>query len=548
MKSLQLLFVLMLVVLALGAQQPYGYQLHGEAFDALNPVFIRTFDHDALLAEDAQIEAEGGRTNNGRLVNISLDERNGQWSLCANGGRVWHLRLTSPGAAGMSVQFDDYHVAPGAELYLFNVDRTMFDGPYTSDDNNDHGLMNVGYVTGDDVILEYYEPYGTVERAGLGIRGVGHFYRYVYNYTDDRGGSEFCEVDVNCPEGDAWQAERDAVVRLEITDGQFLGLCSGAMVNTTAMDCRRYLLTALHCALDVSNADFDLLKVRFRFQRSGCGTGSAPTSSNRTGVNRLADSNDGGGESGSDFLLLEIEDELPASFDVFYAGWDATGSTSGSGVCIHHPAGDVKKISTYDSNLQSVFFGSPGSHWEVEWVETETNWGVTEGGSSGSPLFTDDHLITGHLTGGLSFCNNPDEPDYYGKVSKDWDGNPNPVNEKLKEWLDPIDSGQETMFGSYVNEDATFPCGVNVRSPEVLRFSDVEVFPTLSDGIVNIRCDRYENIETIRLHDAAGRLVRTFAMRARNMTIDLSDFSPGFFYLNFISTSGSHVTKKISRH
>ena len=29
---------------------------------------------------------------------------------------------------------------------------------------------------------------------------------------------------------------------------------------------------------------------------------------------------------------------------------------------------------------------------------------------------------------------------------------------------------------------------------------------------------------------------------------DIAAFSPGFFYLNFISTSGSHVTKKISRH
>ncbi|MBL7942806.1 MAG: hypothetical protein JNM00_08575, partial [Flavobacteriales bacterium] len=327
MKALYASCIFLLACNMIHAQQPYGYQLHDGAFDELSPVWIQTFDHDALFAEDSQIEANGGRTNNGRLVSISLDERNGRWIPLANGGRVWQLRLTSPGAKGMSVQFDNYRLPVGAEMYLYNIDRTMADGPYTSDDNHQSGRMNVGYVTGDDVILEYYEPYGVVENVGLGISGVGHFYRYVYNYSDDRGGSEACEVDVNCPEGDDWQAERDAVVRLEITEGEFLGLCSGSMVNTTAMDCRRYLLTALHCALNVTNAEFDVLKVRFRYQRSNCGSGSAPTTYTKTGVDRLADSNDGGGESGSDFLLVELEDELPENFNTFYAGWDATGTT-----------------------------------------------------------------------------------------------------------------------------------------------------------------------------------------------------------------------------
>jgi hypothetical protein len=81
---------------------------------------------------------------------------------------------------------------------------------------------------------------------------------------------------------------------------------------------------------------------------------------------------------------------------------DNTGATPQSAVGIHHPSGDIKKISFENQPLISTTFGScpPNSHWGV----TDWDLGVTEGGSSGSPLYDQNHLIIGQLHGGASAC------------------------------------------------------------------------------------------------------------------------------------------------
>ena len=162
-----------------------------------------------------------------------------------------------------------------------------------------------------------------------------------------------------------------------LRSGGAVPLCSGAMVNTTALDCRRYMLTALHCASEVTDEEFTLFKVYFNYERPECGDGNGLLNRRRTGVLRLADSDDiqGSNFQGSDFLLVEIEDAIPTSWPVYYAGWDASGSGSGAGVGIHHPSGDTKKISTFTQNTSSISLGAFGSHWRVSWVDTETDHG-----------------------------------------------------------------------------------------------------------------------------------------------------------------------------
>ena len=43
--------------------------------------------------------------------------------------------------------------------------------------------------------------------------------------------------------------------------------------------------------------------------------------------------------------------------------------------------------------------------------------GVTEGGSSGSPIFDSAHRVRGQLWGGGSSCFNPSAPDEYGRYN-----------------------------------------------------------------------------------------------------------------------------------
>ncbi|MBL7941760.1 MAG: T9SS type A sorting domain-containing protein, partial [Flavobacteriales bacterium] len=64
----------------------------------------------------------------------------------------------------------------------------------------------------------------------------------------------------------------------------------------------------------------------------------------------------------------------------------------------------------------------------------------------------------------------------------------------------------------------------------------------------NIICDNYNDVEVVRLHDASGRMVAQYNMNQRSLVIDLDDFSTGFFYLNFISVNGDHITRKITKN
>ncbi|MFM9985749.1 MAG: trypsin-like peptidase domain-containing protein [Flavobacteriales bacterium] len=532
-------------------ETPFGLEInHGELLN-LTSISLDVQDNLQLVAQAEEIERHGGRTNHGKMLSaVGVDELNsGTWTLLENGDKVWQLRMHSSGALAISVFFNNLYLPQGSSLFVYPTDQSYFEGPFLLSDCAAHGYFATPEVLGDDVVLEYYEPAGVVAKTNIQLRGIGHYYRFIYDYRDMRGAaSDFCEVDVNCPEGGEWTAERDAAVRLQLTDGGDIFLCSGSLVNTTEMDCRKYILTAFHCVEGISNADLLLASVRFNYERDGCGTGSAPTR-NKAGVVKHADSNDGGGNNGSDFALLEMEDAIPSAWTPYFAGWDASSGTPVSGVSIHHPNGDVKKISTTEDVISGTW-GAPGFHWRVEWMETETEWGVTEGGSSGSPLYNQNHHIVGQLTGGGSFCTQPTANDYYGKMSKNWSANPNPSDEKLKEWLDPTNqsnNGAIAMFGSYVNTNLSLPCSINTAVEEQqMKFDDVAIYPTIAQGDITITTAGFRDMKEVRIYDSAGALVEVFALKDVQNIFKLSHYSAGLYYMTFLHINGSQLTKKFT--
>jgi len=183
------------------------------------------------------------------------------------------------------------------------------------------------------------------------------------------------------------------------------------------------------------------------------------------GCSVVAGSNDNGGSSGSDYALFQLNNPIPQSYNTFYSGWNANNIASSSGASLHHPSGDIMKISTYTSNLQSTSWGSGnGSHWRVYWSSTANGHGVTEGGSSGSPLYDSQGRIIGQLTGGSSYCQTPNSPDQYGKMSYNWQSNSN--GDDLKDWLDPNNSGVTTLSGMYCGATIALDAGITtVASP-----------------------------------------------------------------------------------
>ena len=518
------------------------------------------FELPALDVEAAWRRAEEEEAESGKYMVGVVQEGN----LDLSPGDVTHhvAAVRVPNASGVALHFNDFHLPAGAELWVTNRAGTWQEGPYDFRDNDDHGRIAFGSVPGEWAVLRLLAPAGLSSSVRLHIEGAASAFRDPEGWRG--GGSDPCQVDVACPEIEGWECQRDATVRLVITEGNASFLCSGAMVNTTELDCRRYMLTALHCASEADDDDFALMQVFFNWERPECGSG-IHLWRKRTGVIRLADSNDNGGNSfnGSDFLLLELEDEIPSSWPVYYAGWDASGSGSGSGVGIHHPSGDVKKISTYTQSTNSISISPTafGSHWRVFWSETETNHGVTEGGSSGSHLFNAEGLSIGTLTAGLSACTNggagpgtgPDEPDYYGKMSYHWDDNPNPADEKLKEWLDPGNTGQTVLHGAYPDFDAAIPCGPDQACEEIADVAQLQLerelrlLPNPASDRLHLRlaASGWAEAALVTLRDATGRIIATESWWGGAAVLDVSDLPRGWMLVTVSLPDGAQLTRRV---
>lgn len=484
----------------------------------------------------------------------------------SGGLEVWTLKVRAEGAVGVNVYFETFHVPAGGELYFSTpeskFEETWVNGPVTSIENNDHGRWVSRDVPGDEVVMTYRAPVGLTEAVTLHISDVGYFARHM-RYPEpwasaiERGGADECQVNVNCPEGDSWECEKSAVVRLQITQNGGVYFCSGSMVNNTALDCRQLLLSSFHCVNDVDEDEWAFLQVRFNYQGAECASTSSSFAPQRTGVIHLGDSNDiagNGNISGSDFVLVEVEDNIPDSWNPFFAGWDATGFGGNEGVGIHHPSGDLKKISSFSNSLSNSNAYAIGAHWRVTWSPTETNHGVTEGGSSGSPIFDENHRILGTLTGGASFCSSPYAPDYYGKMSYHWGGsNPTPASQKLNVLLDPSGTGEERLDGSYRNvaEDGTVTCDAfdacEATAVEEAFLSGLTVAPNPTTGRVDVHIPEGHVLMKVQVFDAMGRAleVREGAAVLGRLSLDLQAWGEGMRYLTLTSSEGWSTTRKV---
>ena len=124
----------------------------------------------------------------------------------------------------------------------------------------------------------------------------------------------------------------------------------------------------------------------------------------------------------SDFALLEITNmtlSIAQNWNCFFAGWDASDLTTVTQATgIHHPSGDVKKICRENN---APFHSNNGG--AATWYITQWEQGVTEPGSSGSPLFDQNHRIIGQLYGGAAACSGTvdnNQYDYYGRMGVSW--------------------------------------------------------------------------------------------------------------------------------
>jgi lysyl endopeptidase len=254
------------------------------------------------------------------------------------------------------------------------------------------------------------------------------------------------------------------------------------LVNNTSYDGTPYIITAEHCLNTQYYADRSVFL--FNYESAECFGEDGPLNMSVSGADVITV-----GDS-LDFSLVKLSLLPPVSYGVCYAGWDRSDFQNNSTATIHHPFGDVKKISFgYDAPFIPLqpgdvpYNGLEDYHYFSYWWIKRWDVGSTEGGSSGGPLFNLARKVIGTLSGGNATCGDsigynaetgrviynpaPNFDDYFTRFSMAWDYEEEKGN-ALKPWLDPINTGYQSIDG--YNPTSTEPVKV-----EAGRF--FQVFP-----------------------------------------------------------------------
>ncbi|MGB0212472.1 trypsin-like serine peptidase [Algiphilus sp.] len=394
----------------------------------------------------------------GVAVPLAIAPRATEWEVTGDRA-VWEMRIDAPDAHYLGLRLDGLMLPDDATVSLAGRDaRTR--GPYTRTDVGPDGRLWIPLVHGGTARLRFEAPSSMISALRIGDAEL-HYGVHPLDgaTTKDVGDAGGCHNNVACPLGDDWDRAIRATVLLVI--GNQL-VCNGTLINNTLRDRDPLVLTADHCGIRSSEDDgftADSVAAVFNFQSRQCNADTGFATNEVLAGERLLYR-----DRLSDTALIRLSQAPPASFGAIYGGWDASGSGADSGVGVHHPAGDLKKISVFtDPVARQTVTITDGSligardqtveSWRVEW-----NDGVTEPGSSGSALWSPEERLIGVLSGGSSACGNsgflgigstPDTlgPDFYGRLDIAFTRG-GELGTPLRAFLDPAGSGARSVTAS----------------------------------------------------------------------------------------------------
>lgn len=477
-----------------------------------------------------------------RTVELDMNEE-GEWISIPNVGRIWMAAIKSPDAINLSINFTNFHIPEGATLHLYNEDRTDISKTYTSSQNRQNNQIASWYISGELIWLEYFVPDSVTEEAQLEIGSIIHGYRLgrVRQFVENNRGlndSGDCNYDVNCPIGADFDSKKDIIKKtvalLTLGNGY---LCSASLMNNTKNDKTPYLLTANHC-LEISDPAFWTIRFNWMSPNPVCGTGEESedlqTNFTMSGAEFRASN------ELSDFALVEMVSSIPQSWDIAFAGWDNSDTEPEFEVGIHHPNGDIMKICRDDSG--AVKENANGKEvWLIGGVSVGTGngweYGTTESGSSGSPLFDQNGKVIGQLYAGQSFCDgvqNNNDYDIYGRMGVSWDSG-STAQSRLKDWLDPINSGLNTI--------ETLQNILNVSENQFE--GNLEIYPNPATDYITVMNNRYPNLSYTIFNLTGQKLVEGSLSNTENM-LSVESLLEGIYFLYLVDKdSEASITKKI---
>jgi len=503
-------------------------------------------DVKRLVWEDSIAERNGNALRIAIEIPVNIDiKNNGQWRTLPDSTRIWQQTISLKGATGAIISYDDFYIPQGGKLFIYNQEQTEILGAYTHETYPQGGRFATEPIYSETFTLEYVASNKSTEDPRIVVSGLGYMYRDFSCPSGDKcfpqinSATQACIKNINCIEGKDWQNQKRGLVLFFVkvlqNGKQAWGACTGSLVNNTNVDGKPYILTATHCFF--GNAEFDQLIAYFNHEFSGCNNeNTMPDYKSLVGAIPRVYVNL---NSGSDTFLYELKDEIPNTWNPYYNGWDRRNSPASSGAVLQHPYYDVKKIALYNKAITSAtwvdnpYVGATNAHWRVVY-----NDGVTDKGSSGSPLFNADGLIIGTLTGGSSSCASTSSPDMYGKLWYAWDQFTEDLDydQQLKLYLDPLDKGVESLVGYDPNGTSGIEEEFDNNQQELI------LFPIPAVDELNINAASI--IRKIDIYDMQGRLIFTRSdYSGSTANLDISTWATGIYTVK-VNTEQKTLTEK----
>jgi lysyl endopeptidase len=423
-----------------------------------------------LEAEDVVNESKSVPWRFAKLIetNISITS-NGTLKSVGNTW-VWALKIKTNNAKSLSLTFKNLQLTKGAEIFLFTNEKKVIYGPLTKEMYTTTEEISTEVLPGNSIFVLYRIPKSmevidnvVISKIGFGYRNGGSAFRNE-GAVEDRTLS--CHTDVTTATGDCFRMEQRAVARTLINNSS--SLCTATLINNTQNNLRPFLITANHCSFDnASNpVNFANLGIRFLFYQGNSSIITFIGATERVSTGAI-----------SDCSLLEMTQTPTSNQGLIFLGWDRSTTPPTTSRVLHHPSGDLMKISgdldASITNTAALTFGRfmlpTSSAWRFNSGDNVAggDFGALEGGSSGSALINPIHRIIGDLKGGNNqTCNGNNGSNattlWYGRFDVSYSPSGVPTTSaalRLENWLNPTFNNTQNLDARFqINGSSIIPC------------------------------------------------------------------------------------------
>lgn len=367
-----------------------------------------------------------------------------RWIAQKDGSSVARIEIRSPIAPGLRIGLKFSALDPRSEIRFAGSSQpsrvvAMMTGAEIRGLLDARNMFWTPGTDGEKQILEIYLPAG-VARSNVQVQApqLSHLLANSvdgFKLIEKIGESGACNVDTACriaELGTPFVNAKNAVAHMVFVESGSSYICTGTLLaDTDGTTQVPYFYSANHCIENQTVAS--TLNTYWGYEATSCGSAIQAARVLLPGGATLLYAN-----VDTDALLLRLNNPPPAGAAL--AGWDSSVLAASSNILgIHHPSGDLKKVSTGQQTSRDA------QHNEVAWLS-----GTTEGGSSGSALFTLDasgYRLRGGLHGGSASCantgslSNVNNRDYYSRFDLAFQG--------ISQYLAPAPATPQRVNGSH---------------------------------------------------------------------------------------------------